>query len=241
MNKPILILQTGDAAPIICKRHGNFDQMFIRLGELAGKHFHCVHVARNERLQPPRAYAGVVVTGSPAMVTEHLAWSENAALWLRAAFDARLPIFAVCYGHQLLAYALGGEVGDLQQGMEFGTRMITLTPEGSNDPLLVDTPVSFAVNLLHSQTVLVPPSGTRTLAYSAHDAHQILRYSDCVFSTQFHPEFDGATMSDYVALEREKAPTLPPQEATDTPDALAIMKRFFVAEGFYESTVLYST
>ncbi|WP_438612278.1 glutamine amidotransferase-related protein, partial [Klebsiella variicola] len=47
---------------------------------------------------------------SPAMVTERLPWSEEAAEWLRQAMAIKLPLFGVCYGHQLLAYALGGEV-----------------------------------------------------------------------------------------------------------------------------------
>ncbi len=88
MMKPLLILQTGDAPPFVLQRHGNFDRMFLRMAGLDEKDVRQVHVARNEEPDPPDHYAGVLITGSPAMVSERADWSEKAAGWLRNAMDA---------------------------------------------------------------------------------------------------------------------------------------------------------
>ncbi|MDR0587638.1 MAG: glutamine amidotransferase [Burkholderiales bacterium] len=224
--KPILVLQTGDADKDIMRRHGNFDQMFVRFGNLMRKPHQVIHVERGEVLRSPLDYSGVLVTGSPAMVTDRCAWSKAAGEWLKRVFEANIPIFAVCYGHQLLADALGGVVDYHEKGMELGTQEIVLTEDAKSDALLSSLPPRFSANLLHSQTVVVPPQGATVLAYSKHDPHQILRYGKYAMSTQFHPEFDGEIMRDYVALECSRDPNLPKENAVDTPEALGLMQRF---------------
>ncbi|MDR2093729.1 MAG: glutamine amidotransferase [Azoarcus sp.] len=229
--RPILILQTGSAPRAIQRRYGDYDHMFVRAGgleKLAARHLvRRVHVARGERPEKPRVYAGVLVTGSDAMVTDRLPWSEAAAGWLRDALDAGLPVFGVCYGHQLLAHALGGVVEDHPAGLELGTREISLSPRAGQEPLLGDMPRRCTANLFHTQTVASLPKGAEVLAGSAHDPHQILRYAPMVWSTQFHPEFDGEIMAAF--LEEERAvgnPAARHAEAADAPHALTMLRRF---------------
>jgi GMP synthase (glutamine-hydrolysing) len=229
--RPILILQTGSASSTIQHRYGDYDRMFVRAGELeeldARRMIRRVHVARGERPERPGAYAGVLVTGSNAMVTDRLPWSEATAGWLRDALDAGLPVFGVCYGHQLLAHALGGVIEDHPAGLELGTREVLLHPRAAREPLLGGMPRRCAANLFHAQTVAALPKGVETLAGSAHDPNQILRYAPMVWSTQFHPEFDGKIMA--AILEKEKAlgnPVARHAEAADTPHALEMLKQF---------------
>lgn len=55
------------------------------------------------------------------MVTDHGPWSEYTAMWLRETVEQHTPVLGTCYGHQMLAYALGGEVGNNPHGYETGT------------------------------------------------------------------------------------------------------------------------
>ena len=69
------------------------------------------------------------------MVTQHLQWSERIAEWLPEAAERQIPTLGICYGHQLLAYALGGKAGNNPQGPEFGTVDVHLTKKAQNDLL----------------------------------------------------------------------------------------------------------
>jgi GMP synthase (glutamine-hydrolysing) len=151
------------------------------------------------------------------MVTDRLPWSEAAAGWLRGALDAGLPILGVCYGHQLLAHALGGVVDYHPGGMELGTHEIFLHPPAAQEPELAGFPPRFDANLFHSQTVVALPPNTTVLAGSAHDPHQLLRYAPMVWSTQFHPEFDGGIMR--VLVEEEKKRENPVASRANVADA----------------------
>lgn len=230
--KPILLLQTGDAPPFIVERCGNFDKMFYREAGLAGRDVVTVHAARGERPGRLSSYRAIIVTGSPAMVSDREAWSEDAAEWLLRAMDAGVSIFAVCYGHQLLAHALGGRVGYHPQGEEVGTFRIEVNEAGKAHPLLSKTPSDFPANLAHSQTVLEPPPGARVLAFSRHDPYQMLEYAPDVVSVQFHPEFDRGTIAAYAEMTGREKPEKTDfyrdmiTRASETPEARDILRRF---------------
>jgi GMP synthase (glutamine-hydrolysing) len=157
-----------------------------------------VDVAAGEALPAPREVAGAIITGSAAMVTERSAWSERTAGWIRDAMDAELPLFGVCYGHQLMAHALGGRVDYLPGGREIGTQAIELSAAGAQDPLARRLPASFRAHTTHEQSVIEPPGGAAVLARSARDPHQLLRYGPHALSAQFHPEFNAEVMRAYI-------------------------------------------
>lgn len=140
--------------------------------------------------------AGVLVTGSPAMVSHREPWSERTAEWLAAAFRAGLPMLGVCYGHQLLAHALGGTVGPNPNGRRMGrfeTRVLD-----ANDPLLGRYAPSQAFHVSHVESVLEPPAGAQVIGTAAHDPYHALRFGDRAWGVQFHPEFGRAVMRAYI-------------------------------------------
>src|SRR5690606_508848 len=124
---PFLILETGQPAPPL-RRYGGFPHWIRVAAGLAADEAVAVNVERGDALPGREGLAGAIVTGSAAMVTDRHPWSERSAAWLRDAADAGLPLFGICYGHQLLAHALGGEVGDNPAGRQMGTVGIELLP-----------------------------------------------------------------------------------------------------------------
>src|SRR5690348_13532012 len=228
--KPLLIIQTGEAPEPILGRLGGFTEWFRTAMRLQPEQVRTVRVDIGGKLPKPKDIAGAVITGSGAMVTDRAAWSEDTAAWLRNAMDAELPLFGVCYGHQLLAHALGGTVGWLPAGREIGTQPIRRN--GHEDKLLDGMPVDFPAHTTHRQSVLEAPREARVLARSAADPHQILRYGPNAISTQFHPEFNTRFMRAYLrnrgsALVEEgfDVPALY-REVQATPDARALLRRF---------------
>jgi len=196
--KPVLIIRTGRAPDNIRGRHGDFPHWFRICARLLPQQVRVIDVAAGESLPAPQEVAGAMITGSAAMVSERASWSERTAGWIRNAMDVELPLFGVCYGHQLMAHALGGRVDYLPGGREIGTQPIELLHEAAADPLAVTLPSSFRAHTTHEQSVLEAPRGSTVLARSVRDPHQLLRYGPQAISTQFHPEFNADVMRAYI-------------------------------------------
>ena len=234
--KPILIVCTGRAPADIRARHGDFPEWFRRGFRLRPEQVQVVDVFAGEKLPAPRELAGAVITGSASMVTERAHWSEHCAGWVRNAMDVELPLFGVCFGHQLIAHALGGRIDYLPGGREIGTQSITVLPAAADDypPL----PGNFRAHTTHEQSVIEPPAGSTVLAASKRDPHQVLRHGKRAISTQFHPEFSAEIMRAYI--RRKHADLL--REGTDaqqifsavaaTPAARRLLFRFAHQHGW---------
>ncbi len=202
MHAPFLILQTGRPVASM-RRHGSFAHWIRVAAGLAGDDVVVVDVQDGEPLPTREGFAGVIITGSGAMVTERLDWSERSAVWLRDAAHAGLPLLGICYGHQLIAHALGGQVGDNPAGREMGTVDIDLQPTAADDGLLAGLPSRFAVQATHLQTLLALPDGAHLLATSNQDAAGAFRWGERVWGVQFHPEFSTTHMRGYIRARRE--------------------------------------
>ena len=239
--KPLLIIATGHAPAPIRARLGDFDHWFRLALRLPPSRLQTVD-AQHEAPPAPHTVAGAVITGSAAMVTERSPWSERLAGWVRDAMDIELPLFGVCFGHQLMAHALGGRVDNLPDGREIGTQAISMASGAGTDPLFRDlacvagdataaTP-GFRAHTTHQQSVLEAPPGASVLARSARDDHQVLRYGTHALSTQFHPEFSAAAMRAYITLRadqlRAEALDVPAllREVRAAPQARRLLRRF---------------
>lgn len=231
MNAPFLILETGQPVASM-HRHGSFPHWIRVAAGLQADEAVVVNVEAGAALPSREAFAGTIVTGSGAMVTARHDWSERSAAWLRDAAHAGMPLFGICYGHQLLAHALGGEVGDHPGGREMGTVDLDLHPEAGDDPLFGPLPAQFAVQTTHLQTVLRAPDGATVLARSVHDACQVFRWGERAWGVQFHPEFSATHMRGYVqarkvALQREgQCPKTIASNVRATPQARRVLRRF---------------
>ena len=201
MNPPFLIVETGQPVASM-RRHRGFPHWIRVAAGLNRDEAVVINVEHGEALPSREGFAGAIVTGSGAMVTDRAPWSERSADWLREAAHARLPLFGICYGHQLLAHALGGEVGDHPGGREMGTIALELHPSAAEDPLFAGLPTQFPAQATHLQTVLRAPEGATVLARSTHDACHAFRWGDRAWGVQFHPEFSATHMLGYVRARR---------------------------------------
>lgn len=194
---PFLIIETGQPFPSL-RRYGRFPHWIRVAAGLEQAETVVVNVEHGERLPARHGFAATIVTGSAAFVTDRAEWSERSADWLREAAHAGLPILGICYGHQLLAYALGGTVADNPQGRELGTVRVQLAAEAADDPLLQGVDATMSAQVSHMQSVLQPPSEARVLAFNAHDACQAFRWGRAAWGVQFHPEFSTQYMRGYI-------------------------------------------
>ncbi|WP_313620028.1 glutamine amidotransferase [Achromobacter sp.] len=224
---PVLILHTGDPDETLKSQFGGYAEQLLRAAGLPPGGAEIVAVYEGQRPQAPSCYRAALITGSPAMVSDKEPWSEEAAAWLRDAMAAGLPMFGVCYGHQLLAHALGGKVGYNPAGREVGTQTVELLPTATGDTLMAGVPSTFPAQMLHAQTVLELPPGAAVLARSDLDEHQMIRIGRNVFSTQFHPEFGP----DFIIAHLERYGRRYAAENLDVPGLTANVRATPVAGG----------
>lgn len=104
------------------------------------------------------------------------------------------PMFASCFGFQILVAALGGEVTYDPESMEVGTYRLTVSEEGRRDPLMERMPDSFEAQMGRKDRALRLPNGVVNLASSELNPYQALRVpGKPIWATQFHPELDLET------------------------------------------------
>lgn len=231
MPRPFLILETGRPVPSM-RRHGSFAHWIRVAAALPADEAVVCRVAEGEPLPRRDGFAGVLVSGSGAMVTERHDWSERSAEWLAKAAGHGVPLFGICYGHQLLAHALGGKVDWNPHGRQMGTLPVELHPEAARDPLFAGLPAVIHAQLTHRQRVIDPPAGAVVLASTERDPHQAFRIGEHVWGVQFHPEFSAAHMRGYIHARREAlaeeghCPRTLLQGVRAAPKARQVLRRF---------------
>lgn len=228
----ILIVKMGSTLEDLAEARGDFED-WIRAGLcVASGKVRVLDAQGDEPLPDPRSLAGAVLTGSHAMVTERLAWSERTAAWLPTVVAAGVPVLGICYGHQLLAHALGGRVGPTPGGREFGTTEIVLHETAHTDRLFSSLPARMSAHVSHAQSALELPPGAVCLAASARDAHHAFRIGTSAWGVQFHPEFDETAALAYVDHYSDGLrsdgfdPAAVMRSIRQTPDAAKLLSRF---------------
>lgn len=233
----LFIIKAGTTFPSTARQWGDFDLWIVKglnlsLGDV------CVVDAENGEVLPDvEACSGVIVTGSHAMVTDRLPWSVAIAAWIPSLVEAAVPFLGICYGHQLLAHALGGHVGFHPSGRETGTVNVHLLPDSSADKLFHTLPSPFKAHASHAQTVLSLPQGAIRLASNSFEPNHAFRFGSCAWGVQFHPEYDARIMESYI-VQREKELAAAGRDVSEllrtienTPVAAAILRRFAVIAG----------
>lgn len=143
-------------------------------------------------------FDGVVVTGSRSSVYWNEPWIPPLVDYVAEAAAAGLPVIGVCYGHQVLAEALGGRVAGMDE-FEIGYNEVR---HRGDDELFAGIEEGFTVFTSHGDTVVELPPGATLLAENDHGIHAF-RDGHC-WGVQFHPEYDLKTARDVTEGKRER-------------------------------------
>jgi GMP synthase (glutamine-hydrolysing) len=227
-----LIVKAGGTFADYAAERGDFEDWTARGMALEDGSWVGVDVQAGELPPDPADFAGAVITGSHDMVTDDLPWIADTAAWVRRAVRAGLPLFGICFGHQLMADALGGRADYHPDGVEIGTADITRTRASGDDPLFRGLPEVFPGHVTHAQTALKLPEGAALLATGSHDPHQAFRVGESAWGVQFHPEFDAPAIREYIARREAElggqGRDVAAIRATvrDTPQSASLLKLF---------------
>ncbi len=145
-------------------------------------------------LPAPAGFDAAIVPGSVAAVYERAPWMLRLEAYLRQLHAAAFPVLGICFGHQILASALGGTVIRNPLGREFGFCEVRLTAAGRAHPtLFAGLPECFRGAQGHYDVVSELPPGATVLAESDFGVQAFSHGS--VTGVQFHPEISGAVLA----------------------------------------------
>lgn len=191
------ILQCGQSPEALKDELGDYPDLFARLLQGRGFEFRNWHVEAMEFPDDVHQADGWLLTGSRHGVYEDHAFIPPLEDFIRRAYAERVPMVGICFGHQVIAQALGGRVGKHPGGWSVGLQDYDFDGQ----------PVR--LNAWHQDQVIQPPEAAQVAGRSDFCDYAALVYGDRAFTVQAHPEFGD----DFIdGLIRHRAKGVVPQE-----------------------------
>ena len=192
----VLLMNTDRSA--FAQRHPDDAQKVITALQAVRPHWtYRAWDARDGELPPdPLAADAWVLTGSVASVTRPEPWMGRTAEALRQRHAVRKALVGLCFGHQLIAQALGGAVGRSAGGFRLGVADTQITAQ---EPWMDPPQSSLSLFAAHEDQVRHAPPGARVLGSSAHCPVSAYAIGQHVLCTQYHPELTRPFMRDLLA------------------------------------------
>ena len=198
------ILQTGDTPEELLQQHGNYNNMFERL--LGQQHdefeFLVYRVIDGHIPHNITDCDGWLITGSKFSVYGTQPWIPALKDLIRQIVDTDIPLVGICFGHQIIAEALGGRVEKSDKGWGLGLDTYKLAP-GS----IIDEQKLITLNIFHQDQIVELPPGAEVYASSEFCQYAGLVLNNQILTIQAHPEFQ--TEFNRQLLEARKTSVIP--------------------------------
>ena len=182
------ILLVGRASEDLVDKYGTYAEMLINLINSDEKLFEFKTFNILDGVFPlnHNDCDGWIVTGSPHGVYEEHSWIPIVSQLIRDIYENKLPIFGVCFGHQLIAQALGGNVEKSTKGWGLGLHTYQINNKTN---YMGNLSSEVTLNICHQDQVLSPPNGATVYAKSDFCENAGFYIKDKVLTMQAHPEF----------------------------------------------------
>jgi len=191
------IFETGRPPEALRAQWGTYDDM-IRTMLGRDREYRSYDVQAGELPADATECSAYVITGSAAGVYDDLPWIPPFLDFLRKV-RGQAKLVGICFGHQAMAKAFGGDVVKSPKGWAVGMHRYEIVepPPGMREPL------AFAIPAFHQDQVVTLPPGARVLAASAFTPFASIGYDDDTVSVQGHPEFSPAFCAALIEAERD--------------------------------------
>jgi len=182
------ILETGLINEKLSDRFDPYPVMFASLLDRAGQDFEyrVYSAVRGEMPGSINDCDGWLITGSRHGAYEKLDWMLVLEGFIRDLYRASVPLVGICFGHQIIAQALGGEVVKSDKGWSIGVEYYDI---GIPQDWMAEAPKQVSMYAFYQDQVTVLPTGASVFSSSKFCPYAGLSYRDSIISVQAHPEF----------------------------------------------------
>ena len=156
---------------------------------------------------------GYLITGSPCSVYEDLKWIRDLEAFVRRCYAADVPMVGVCFGHQVIAQALGGRVEKSADGWLLGHHSIRILRE---KPWMQPHQDEGTLYFVNQDQVVQPPPGAELLAENDRCPYAMFNLEDRVLCIQPHPEQPITSMHTFIEYLRPRLDPDVHREALDS-------------------------
>jgi GMP synthase-like glutamine amidotransferase len=193
MTIKLCILDNDILAPdVVAQGYASYGAMFERLFREVGVDwtFQAFRTPLGEYPASFDEFDAVLLTGSKADSFSDEPWVVTLREKVTTLIAARKPLLGVCFGHQLIAYCMGANVGRAPQGWGIGAQNYPWLGEGAAWSRVEGETLSLLA--AHQDQVLELPKGAELLAGNEHCPIAAFTAGGHILSVQPHPEFDQA-------------------------------------------------
>ena len=229
----MLLIQARDEQDILSQEK----TCFIERCGLEDQQIETVNLTQ-QRLEPIdyTKYDAIMIGGSGVYsAAENYSWTPHVIDVIRESAARSFPLMGSCWGHQIIARALGGNVVYDKELTEMGCHWIYLNETGRQDELFNTFPVQFKANMGHHDRVNILPPDAVDLAFSDTQSHQAFRIKGKpIYGTQFHSELNAERERERLIAYREHYPEVETDELfqeiiddlADTTEVDGLLKHF---------------
>lgn len=194
------ILETGRPPEPLKEVYGPYTQMAAQWLAPLGAMDVTVYPVMDEVYPAAPELADLwLVTGSKCGVYEDHPWIAPLESFIRACHGAQVPMIGICFGHQIIAQAMGARVRKSPKGWGLGAHHYDVLP---NDRHYDPEATQLTLAVYHQDQVETCPDGATVVAHSAFCPFAALQYGRWAFTTQAHPEFSTAFCQDLITSRR---------------------------------------
>lgn len=204
-SKTIGILKTGEIHGSLLDKHGHYVEMFRDFLTRTDAEINVEGYSVVDGVFPEsfKSCDGWLITGSRFGVYDDLPWMEPLKVFIREAIENDVPVVGICFGHQIMAEAMGGKVIKSELGWGVGVHSYKINKKAEwMDPKKDDV----LIHAMHQDQVATLPKDSEALAQSEFCRYAAISYKDKALSFQGHPEFSREYERDLIFLRKDTIP-----------------------------------